>query len=487
MDIKNAFDLYYGEIRKTTYNTHSNKIKEYIVKYISDDIDDFFSESNLKEYIFSGDQTALGKYNALISFYKFIHSKILSTPKKSVVFPISKDEAEIFDAEHGPYDSTRKNNKGDRLFLDRTFSLSELFSEKYYQHMNNDVAAITAKAAIALGIGAGYDSGEMFFNNNSPKMKLYDPIINDEEVKVKNYSTNTDIKYIELKGELANYLREYYSLRLNYNVEEERDKDLFFIKMWSGYQMEIDSNIEKKKPANVQMLIYYVLKYISIANSLDHIITITDLRSNLVLHSLYNSKGAALKQIISVFAYPPFVQEAFAKYRENDNEESCTIMYDPDFFQYSPLENSDEKDSSNGENKKVESIISKIIRDKKIVRDLKEKYNNVCQICGKPLMLIDNISYSEGCHIQPIGGEHRGIDDKENLLILCPNHHKLFDMGFLTIDPDVLNRTIYVDEKNILHNKEIKLLHKISPICVRYHYENIFLPLKRMIINKDVI
>ncbi|SES07012.1 hypothetical protein SAMN04487944_11710 [Gracilibacillus ureilyticus] len=61
-----------------------------------------------------------------------------------------------------------------------------------------------------------------------------------------------------------------------------------------------------------------MLKYIF--NQLQFpILVINDLRSNMVLHALYRSKGAALKDIIELFGYLPFVQYAFEKYCEELN------------------------------------------------------------------------------------------------------------------------------------------------------------------------
>ncbi len=44
--------------------------------------------------------------------------------------------------------------------------------------------------------------------------------------------------------------------------------------------------------------------------------------------------------------------------------------------------------------------------------------------------------YSEGAHIQALGGLHEGPDFEENVLCLCPNCHVLFDAGAIIIQDD---------------------------------------------------
>lgn len=323
----------------------------------------------------------------------------------------------------------------------------------------------------------------MFKNNTLPKLKLNDPIITDQCVTVKNYSTTSSIPDIEIKGTLADYIRDYYYIRKNQSVSIASEKDLFLSKLWKNSELQYDANVEPRKPYKIQDLVYYMLKYISIQTGLESYLTVTDLRSNLVLHSLYTSKGASLKHIIKTFGFVTFVQEAFTIYSEDDEVESCSLFNDASFFQSSPPDNEEDLATS-GEVGRQGLYINRLIRDNKIVRSLKNRYDNICQICGVPLSLVGDLSYSEACHIQPLGGEHKGIDAQENMLILCPNHHKLFDLGFISIDPDKLDSTLYVDKSNVLHGAKFKLLrHKISPISVRYHYENIFLPLSRELWN----
>jgi 5-methylcytosine-specific restriction enzyme A len=61
----------------------------------------------------------------------------------------------------------------------------------------------------------------------------------------------------------------------------------------------------------------------------------------------------------------------------------------------------------------------------KLVRDFK------CQICSTTIKKKDGTFYIEAAHIEP---KHRkGRESPDNILLLCPNHHKEFDFGDLKI------------------------------------------------------
>ena len=64
---------------------------------------------------------------------------------------------------------------------------------------------------------------------------------------------------------------------------------------------------------------------------------------------------------------------------------------------------------------------------------MKSEYYNYCQICKTRIPLGKNSYYSEAHHIRPLGSNHKGPDIKENLVVLCPNHHAEFDYGVLRI------------------------------------------------------
>ncbi|MBW5484738.1 YDG/SRA domain-containing protein [Streptomyces bambusae] len=82
---------------------------------------------------------------------------------------------------------------------------------------------------------------------------------------------------------------------------------------------------------------------------------------------------------------------------------------------------------------------SRLARDSKIVRKVKEMYDHTCQICSLRLVVsVTGEAYSEAAHIQAVGKPHLGEDRIENVLCLCPNCHALFDRGALQLTDDLL-------------------------------------------------
>jgi 5-methylcytosine-specific restriction endonuclease McrA len=73
--------------------------------------------------------------------------------------------------------------------------------------------------------------------------------------------------------------------------------------------------------------------------------------------------------------------------------------------------------------------VTRVVRDTAMVRRLKQLHGDRCQLCGTRIRLVDGSSYSEGHHLQPLGGPHRGPDIAANILVLCPNCHAICDMA----------------------------------------------------------
>jgi predicted restriction endonuclease len=116
--------------------------------------------------------------------------------------------------------------------------------------------------------------------------------------------------------------------------------------------------------------------------------------------------------------------------------------------------------------------LSKVVRNQKIVEQIKQIYNNRCQICDTSIWLGEERYYSEAHHICPLG-EHCGSDTIDNMIALCPNHHVMFDKGVLTIDLN-MKIAIFKDSNNPLNNSNIIIKHKIDNKNVQYHNDYIF-------------
>lgn len=78
------------------------------------------------------------------------------------------------------------------------------------------------------------------------------------------------------------------------------------------------------------------------------------------------------------------------------------------------------------------ALVKRFRRCQKLARKVKDLYGGKCQVCeftfkkqasGKP--------YAEAAHLVALGDG--GADSLQNLLCLCPNHHKMLDHGSLEI------------------------------------------------------
>ncbi len=127
-------------------------------------------------------------------------------------------------------------------------------------------------------------------------------------------------------------------------------------------------------------------------------------------------------------------------------------------------------------NKSPRALVTneRIIRDTKVTREIKEIYDDRCQICGVDLPVSKPYEkYSEGAHIKPLGRPHNGLDVLANILCLCPNHHVQFDYGYITIADDfsLISKDCSYNSK-VLKVKYSK--HKIDSEMMRYHRDNIY-------------
>ena len=110
--------------------------------------------------------------------------------------------------------------------------------------------------------------------------------------------------------------------------------------------------------------------------------------------------------------------------------------------------------------------ISRLRRNTAIVQELKQLYAYQCQRCGVHTETSPS-RFIEGAHIHPLGEPHNGRDVKGNLLILCPNHHKEFDLGLWTVAEDGV--TVAPT------GKSLKLLHTLDAESLQYHRSELYL------------
>lgn len=82
---------------------------------------------------------------------------------------------------------------------------------------------------------------------------------------------------------------------------------------------------------------------------------------------------------------------------------------------------------------RMEITTSRIIRDTLMSQKIKALHRNECQICSLSIELPDGRKYAEGHHIIPLGKPHNGDDHPSNLIVVCPNHHAMLDMGCIQL------------------------------------------------------
>lgn len=125
------------------------------------------------------------------------------------------------------------------------------------------------------------------------------------------------------------------------------------------------------------------------------------------------------------------------------------------------------------ENKRIRINTIRVIRDTEIVTILKRKYDYKCQICGKSILVQNgehNRYYAEAHHLKPLAQVHDGPDTKENIIILCPNHHVEFDYSVMAIDPKDSCTILHKQENNPYLGRKIEFKHKIGKEFIKYHY-----------------
>ncbi len=113
-------------------------------------------------------------------------------------------------------------------------------------------------------------------------------------------------------------------------------------------------------------------------------------------------------------------------------------------------------------------IVNRIIRATNNIQFIKNLYDDTCQICGIQIKSLVS-KYSEAAHIKALGYPHNGPDTKENILYLCPNHHKMLDLGIISIDDNfkvlgMINTVLTVHPKHNI-DKEFLQYHK------NHHYK----------------
>jgi hypothetical protein len=84
---------------------------------------------------------------------------------------------------------------------------------------------------------------------------------------------------------------------------------------------------------------------------------------------------------------------------------------------------------------RASALVMRLKRNQALPALLKAKYGFMCQFCGFTIRKKDGHFYVEVAHITSLGAG--GLDVSSNMLVLCPNHHKMLDMA----DAQVVSRS----------------------------------------------
>lgn len=111
---------------------------------------------------------------------------------------------------------------------------------------------------------------------------------------------------------------------------------------------------------------------------------------------------------------------------ENDEEEQNDLV--GHYNQMAQNEIVNELSNVKPDEPETITVMQKVFkRDNKTIAQLKILRKFKCQICGTTIQIKNGRFYAEGAHI--ISKCKKGNELPSNILILCPNHHKEFDLS----------------------------------------------------------
>lgn len=104
------------------------------------------------------------------------------------------------------------------------------------------------------------------------------------------------------------------------------------------------------------------------------------------------------------------------------------------------------------------------IRSTIFKREIPKIYNYTCCISGMRVEAADNISMVDACHIIPFSESYN--DSITNGIALCPNLHRAFDRGLISIDEDfkvILNNNFIEPNRSSYNLKQFEGIKIILP------------------------
>lgn len=122
------------------------------------------------------------------------------------------------------------------------------------------------------------------------------------------------------------------------------------------------------------------------------------------------------------------------------------------------------------------------IRSSIFKREIPKIYNNTCCISGMRIDAIDNVSMVDACHIIPFSESYN--DTISNGIALCPNLHRAFDRGLISISTDyrvLINRNFSEPNRTSYNLKQFENIRIYLPESKKLYpsYESLLFHQKR--------
>lgn len=137
----------------------------------------------------------------------------------------------------------------------------------------------------------------------------------------------------------------------------------------------------------------------------------------------------------------------------------ATFEIDTQFYDYSykspeqlKLELEEESNKEMKDNEEIK--IRKTFRDARFTRNVLNAYQNRCSISNLTVTALADISMLDACHILPFKESYN--NNIENGFALCPNLHRAFDRGLITVDKNYKIIVSHTFKENEASNYNIR-------------------------------
>jgi putative restriction endonuclease len=196
----------------------------------------------------------------------------------------------------------------------------------------------------------------------------------------------------------------------------------------AGCEKWIESKSSMRSFSNLTTAINYAL----IDNELSNLLLLSENRD--------------IFKIALLDKYFPDTKSNFGSNGGDDDLPSETILHDnSDDYKKKVIEMKNRVD----ENAFQEEIF---IRGGLFKREIPKIYNHTCAISGLRISAVANVSMVDACHIVPFS---EGYDDTlTNGIALCPNLHRAFDRGLISISDDytiLINKNFVENQKSVFN------------------------------------